>query len=255
MSKTCFVGSKGGAGVAQWLISLMPEHRVYVESFLGTGTVLLTKKPAAVNIGIDYDAGVIVDFERRRRQPGLTIVCADSLKLLPVLKVESDWLIYCDPPYLLSTRSCKRSYYGREMLTEKEHRILLSILTRLPCRVMISGYLSALYKTVLDEWRVSTFWTVNRRGKRVQEWCWMNYAAGGKLHDSRFVGNNFTDRQRIKRKAARWRNKYAALPSFERQAVLESLLAVPAAIDKPDFPVRSGHSDIAQSKRATMATK
>jgi hypothetical protein len=237
-----FVGSKGGAGIAQWLISLMPAHRVYCEPFLGRGVVMSTKAPAAINIGIDYDAGVIADYVRRRRQseltrpagtgqPEMAIVHGNALALLGYLKVESDWLLYCDPPYLLSTRSCKRSYYGREMLTEKEHGILLSLLTRLPGMVMVSGYWSKLYAARLEGWRTSSFWTVNRRGKRVQEWVWMNYAAGRMLHDARFVGNGFTDRQRIRRKAGRWQRKFLAMPAHERQAVLDSLLTVPAAID------------------------
>ncbi len=240
-----FVGSKGGAGVAQWLISLMPAHRVYCEPFLGRGVVMNTKTPAAVNIGIDYDAGIIADFVRRRCQSNLTvrsgpaepetaIVHGNALTLLPVLKAESDWLFYCDPPYLLSTRSCKRNYYVREMLSEKEHGILLSILTRLPGMVMISGYYSDFYAARLKGWRTSNFWTVDRRGHPKQERIWMNYAACGKLHDSRFVGNGFTDRQRIRRKAGRWQRKFLAMPAHERQAVLDSLLTMPAGIDGKD---------------------
>ena len=165
-------------------------------------------------------------------QPEVTIVHGDALQLLPLLQVEADSFIYADPPYL--NRSCKKRYYRKEMLTEKEHSKLLSVLTRLPGKVMISGYWSQLYEHKLQGWRTSSFWTVNRRGKRVQEFVWMNYAAGGKLHDSRFVGNNFTDRQRIKRKAARWQRKFQAMPDYERQAVLNSLLAVPAATGEND---------------------
>ena len=39
-------------------------------------------------------------------------------------------------------------------------------------------------------------------------------------------GRNFTDRQRIKRKAERWAAKFAALPALERAAVLEAVLMV-----------------------------
>lgn len=202
-----------------------------------------TKSPAAINIGIDYDAGVIADYARRRRQSEMTrpagtgqpetaIVHGNSLALLQALKVESDWLLYCDPPYLLSTLGkSKRIYYGRGLLTEKEHGILLSLLTRLPGMVMISGYQSELYAERLKGWRTSSFWTVDRRGRQRQEWVWMNYASGGKLHDARFVGNGFTDRQRIRRKAGRWQRKFLAMPDHERQAVLDSLLTVPAGID------------------------
>ena len=220
-----FVGSKGGAGVAQWLISAMPAHRVYVEPFLGRGVVLKEKKPAAASIGIDYDSGIIQEWLGRPgpAQPGLSIVHGDALELLRSFKVESDWLIYADPPYLGTARSCQRRYYKHELFSEAAHDRLLSILQALPCMVMISGYQSPLYSMRLKGWRLSTFWTVNRRGKRVQECVWMNYPVPRVLHDTRHVGNNFTDRQRVKRKVARWKNKFLAMGDHERQAILDSL--------------------------------
>jgi site-specific DNA-adenine methylase len=223
MNEKRFVGSKGSAGVAQWIISAMPAHRVYVEPFLGKGVVLQLKKPAAVSIGIDYDAGVIDSYWRRHAQPGLAIIEGDALAMLPVLKVEPDWLIYADPPYLGSARSCQRRYYRREMFTEAAHDALLSFLTGLQCMVMISGYASSLYSRRLAGWTVKTFWTVNRRGKRCQETLWSNFAEPKTLADTNHVGNNFTDRQRIKRKACRWTKKFLAMGDHERQAIWDSL--------------------------------
>jgi DNA adenine methylase len=221
--------------VAQWLISLMPCHRVYCEPFLGRGVILNTKRPAAVNIGIDCDAGIIDDYRDRHPKTKATIVHGDALQLLPVLKVEPDWFIYVDPPYLGETRSCQRRYYGRELYTRNEHEALLSILTGLSGMVMISGYWSQLYSITLTGWRTSSFWTVNRGGKRVQEFVWMNYAAGLPLHDPRFVGNNFTDRQRVKRKIARWRSKLMAMDDHERQALLDSFSTVPTFTQKNGY--------------------
>ena len=228
-----FVGSKGGAGVAQWIISAMPAHRVYVEPFLGKGVVLKLKKPAAVSIGIDYDAGVIDSYWRRQSQPGLAIIEGDALAMLPLLKVEPDWLVYADPPYLGAARSCQRSYYRRELFTEAAHNALLSLLTGLQCMVMISGYASSLYERRLAGWTVKTFWTVNRRGKRCQESLWMNFTIPTVLHDSRHVGNNFTDRQRIKRKACRWTKKFLAMADHERQAIWDSLSTARILKTKP----------------------
>lgn len=204
----------------------MPAHRVYVEPFLGRGVILNTKRPAAGNIGIDYDAGTIADYIRRRPQPNTSIVHGDAFAVLPVLTVKPDWLIYADPPYL--TRSCARRYYKKELMTVAEHERLLTLLQALPCMVMISGYQNDLYSMRLcrPTWSVSTFWTVNRRGKRVQEFCWMNFPPPNLLHDTQFIGTDFTDRQRIKRKVARWTAKFSAMPAAERQAMLNRLLAV-----------------------------
>jgi hypothetical protein len=226
-----FVGSKRGAGVAQWLISLMPAHRVFVDAFLGPGHILQTTRPAELNIGIEKDSATIADYLRRYaqtepaiRSAAAAIVKGDCMTMLQAFKVESDWLIYADPPYL--SRSCSRRYYREEMMTESDHDRLLSVLSILPAKVMISGYQSDLYSIRLASWRTSSFWTVNRRGKRVQEFCWMNFQPPALLHDTRFVGNDFTDRQRIKRKAERWKNKFQSMRAYERQAVLESILTV-----------------------------
>ena len=44
-------------------------------------------------------------------------------------------------------------------------------------------------------------------------------------------GKNFTDRQRIKRKAESWGRRYEALPPAERVAVLATMMAVEAEIE------------------------
>ncbi len=52
----------------------------------------------------------------------------------------------------------------------------------------------------------------------------MNFAEGN-AYSHAFAGANYIDRQRIKRKAERWANNYAALPAAERTAILAALLA------------------------------
>ena len=50
-----------------------------------------------------------------------------------------------------------------------------------------------------------------------------------KVHGcARYAGKNFTDRQRIKRKAANWAKRYKNLPRSERLAVLSSIMDVEA---------------------------
>ena len=54
-----YPGGKSGPGVYHRLINLMPPHAVYCEPFLGGGAVMRLKRPAAYNIGVDLDSGVI----------------------------------------------------------------------------------------------------------------------------------------------------------------------------------------------------
>jgi len=217
------VGSKGGAGIAQWIISQMPVHRTYVEAFLGKGVILRTKLSAARNIGIEVDPKVISRFWIRQPKT-LEIFQADALALLPALKLDGTALVYADPPYLGSARGqANRSYYNHELLSQAGHERLLSVLTGLQAMVLVSGYASRMYDEALRGWRKSSKWTVTRGGRRVQEWLWMNFDPPALIHDTRFIGDDFTDRQAIKRKIARWKKKFLAMPPGVRFAILEAL--------------------------------
>ena len=103
---------------------------------------------------------------------------------------------------------------------------LLELLAAVPCQVMVSGYACALYETRLARWRRVELQVMNHAGVRT-ECVWMNFAAD-RLHWARYAGKNFTDRQRIKRKAESWGRRYAALPHGERLAVLGAMMAVEA---------------------------
>ncbi|MBV8224934.1 MAG: DNA methylase [Verrucomicrobia bacterium] len=55
----------------------------------------------------------------------------------------------------------------------------------------------------------------------------MNFSVAG-AHWATYAGKDFTDRQRIKRKAQRWADNYRKLPAGERTAILEALLSTHA---------------------------
>src|SRR6266568_2754391 len=44
------------------------------------------------------------------------------------------------------------------------------------------------------------------------------------LHDWRYLGNGFRERERIKRKQSRWRRQLSSMPAMERLAMLDLLL-------------------------------
>jgi hypothetical protein len=51
----------------------------------------------------------------------------------------------------------------------------------------------------------------------------MNYPTPVALHDYRYLGDNFRERERIKRKANRWVAKLQNMPVLERQALLSAI--------------------------------
>lgn len=62
---------------------------------------------------------------------------------------------------------------------------------------------------------------MTRGGVRTEK-IWMNYPEGA-AYSHAFAGKDYNDRYRIKRKAQRWKEKFAALPAAERLAIMVAL--------------------------------
>jgi hypothetical protein len=214
-------GGKGGAGVSQWIINQIPPHRVFISAFLGNCAVLRAIRPALITIGIESNPTVISDFWDATR--ACSVIHGDALEFLRGYKWRGDEFVYLDPPYLLSTRSQQRPLYAHEFSTIEQHRALLTLLRSLPCMIAISGYWSPLYELELAGWSSSTFQTVKRSGETAEEWLWMNYPPPLELHDYRYLGRNFRERERIKRKKQRWTSRLHTMPELERLCLMEAI--------------------------------
>ncbi len=217
-----YTGGKGGAGVAQTIINQIPPHRVYIEPFLGAGAVLRAKRPAEQTIGIERDGDVLRERWRGDEIPGLTLVEGDGLAYLASYPWAGGEVVYCDPPYLLSTRRTQRNYYACELKSEPEHLALLGVLQTIPAPVLISGYASELYSRVLAGWRMISFTSQTRGGPAV-ECLWCNYAEPAALHDYSYLGENFREREKLTRRRRRWRARLARMSLLERRALLAAL--------------------------------
>lgn len=55
------------------------------------------------------------------------------------------------------------------------------------------------------------------------EYLWMNYSEPTALHDYRYLGNDYRERENIKRKQKRWRARWQSMNRLERQAILAEL--------------------------------
>lgn len=221
LARVAYPGGKSGTGVYQTIINHMPPHRTYVEPFAGGGAILRIKRPAHENIAIDLDPGVAnhwrgVDWLRFETGCGIAWLETQGPRLT------ADDLVYCDPPYLMRTRRSQVDLYACEM-SDADHRRLLAITTRLHCRVMISGYWSHTYEHALCRWRVLRYQAMTRGGGPATEYLWMNYAAPAALHDYRYIGDDYRERERIKKKVGRWRRRFADLPELEAQALMSAL--------------------------------
>ncbi|EPG4210062.1 DNA adenine methylase [Klebsiella michiganensis] len=224
-----YLGSKAASGVYQKIIAEMPPHDTYIETHLGGGAIMLRKPPAKVNWGIDIDPQTVEAFNQGnpdfldRLADTLFIDVGDAVEFLCRFDYASAGrvLIYSDPPYLHETRSSSARY--RHEYTVSDHHRLLQCLCSTPenVSVIVSGYPSSVYDNALQGWRSREFQAMTRGGVRTEK-IWMNYPEGA-AYSHTFAGKDYNDRYRIKRKAQRWKNKFAALPPAERLAIMAAL--------------------------------
>lgn len=248
--------------MARSIVALFPEHRVYVEPYMGSAAIFLTKASVPVEIindidkeavnlfkvirehreelervvrdtpyseaefdlaaTLEDDARNLGEIERARRflvrshqgvlrqqgkasfsvSPGATSremvklwnelpkhfeAAKKRLKGARILNREAldvardynapDVLVYCDPPYLTSTRTPEQ--YRHEMPNDPEHEKLMDALIKHKGMVFLSGYASDEYDSTLKGWESKVLRGYSSRGLR-KETVWMNpLAAAG----------------------------------------------------------------------------
>jgi site-specific DNA-adenine methylase len=206
----------GGKGKCfQNVVNILPAHRTYIETHLGGGAVLRHKAPAERSFGVDLDDEVI-SFWRQAFPSLATFIHGDAVSFLTNWDYKGDELVYCDPPYLPSTRRQKHVY--RCDYTEDDHIRLVGTLRTLPCFVVLSGYPSDLYDGLLHDWSRIQFQAKTQTSVRT-ECLWFNYQQPEALHDAAYLGKDFRERQVIKRRLTRIQGRLARLPITEKHEV------------------------------------
>ncbi len=115
-------------------------------------------------------------MERLRR---VQILCQPAIQAIRRFD-HADALIYCDPPYLHSTRSRGATdVYGIEM-SDDDHRELTHVLRDCQSKVVLSGYRSDLYDELYGDWNRVEFDMANhaaggKRKVRQTECLWLNF--------------------------------------------------------------------------------
>jgi len=241
------LGGKGHAAVWRTLLNQIPPHDEFIEPFLGHGTLLRKKRPAARTVGCDLDDGSLDAVRRVARGIELYKVCGiEWLKQefgfysfpAPVERTMADVgaalyggpgrspagpirFVYCDPPYPHSTRTSDKRYEFE--MTDEQHGELLTVLRSIDALVMVSSYPNELYARELRGRRTFTFEGYTRGGVRTEQ-VWMNYPEPKILHDWRFAGANKRQGERIRRRVEKWRAMAGKMLPVERQAVIAALV-------------------------------
>jgi DNA adenine methylase len=214
-----YPGGKEQAGVPQWIINQLPPHRTYIEPFAGGAAVFRWKRRSLLSIlnEIDPRQAASLFMAWGSTDPGVNVTCCDASGVIARYGEEPSALIYVDPPYLLNVRSAHRLIYAYEFEKQDDHAGLLELLSSLKAMVAISGYRSSLYDAMLSGWRRIERQVTTRGGGQALECLWMNYPEPVALHDCRYLGDNFRERERIRRRRSRW---LAMLDGMNRKEAL-----------------------------------
>ena len=205
-----YPGGKGSDGTVHTIINQIPPHHQYIEMFLGGGAIMRHKRPAAFNVGIELDP-LIADVWFTEGPTWCEVRRQDALTALPEDLTRRSF-IFADPPYVGATGS--RNYYAHGFTTD-HHIAMAHRLRSTRAMVMVCSLPNLLYENLFSGWRTLQYRNRTRAGVQVEQ-LWMNYPAPTELHDYRYAGKTFRDRERIKRQA-KW---LAALPTIERKAVI-----------------------------------
>lgn len=219
-------GGKNGSGTYQQIINVMPPHKIYIEGFLGSGAIMRRKRAAATNIGYDMDPKVIGSFKdasryiiKRMDTIEFLKTSVDLINLLHDAGIKI--LIYLDPPYPKFTRLDQNDLYKYEM-TDEQHEMMLLAITQLKCDVLVSSYKNTMYDRVLKNWNHHEFQSQTRIGPRI-ECLYYNYEKPTELHDYRYLGEDFRERDAIKGRINRRVSKIISMPAAEQNSLLQQL--------------------------------
>lgn len=114
--------------------------------------------------------------EVAERLRNVSLECRPAGEVILAYGRDPDTLLYLDPPYLGSTRPNNTNAYAVELVTEAQHRGLAEVVHQVKSAVVLSGYPSALYDELYEDWYRADLsaWTGqgNRAAARTEVvWC------------------------------------------------------------------------------------
>jgi DNA adenine methylase len=225
-----YFGGKGASGAYQKIINHIPECDIMISGFLGADFIIraMNNLPARL-VGIDRDPEVIRLWKESCSNINSDVTFYnDSFQNIYYNKLYKELIkyqkpfIYLDPPYPFNTRKSNHKYKF-EMGTDEEHYNLLFWMRNCKYNVAISTYDNDLYKEMLSGWNKISFRVKTRKGTAT-ETLYMNYDISElPLQDYSYSGSNYRERDRIRQKTKRWKNRIERMSKEERDYIFLEL--------------------------------
>lgn len=217
-------GGKAGNGTYQQIINHIPKHDVFIDAMVGNGGILFNLSLPGLTVINDVDGSVIQKYKYNGYSTAVIVENDDYACIIAKYDdVIRKVFFYFDPPYLKETRKSQKDLYKFEW-GESDHIRFLTTANTVRNDVMISHYPCSLYNKFLKSWNTHDFESQTRNGKAVER-IYMNYPKPEVLQDFRYLGKDYRERQRIKRKIQRQLEKLKNMPADERTGILSSIIA------------------------------
>lgn len=162
--------------------SLEAARRLYIRSWQSYGNgcssvnksgwrFLYQKLGGEDVVGCFNRSSHLWDLASRLKQ--VQIECDDAVAVINRYGRSQDALIYCDPPYVHSSRTEDKNY-DHEM-SDQQHKELADILHSVDAMCLVSGYDCELYQQLYKDWRcVQWSSLVNSNKRKATETLWIS---------------------------------------------------------------------------------
>lgn len=213
-----YTGNKNIPGLLHTIFNNIPAVQKILEPFCGSA-IISYKAPELVHtIMNDLDPTVVFAHVAAAKKNS-TVTAGNGIELIRNhCKAGKEMFIYCDPPYLLSSRTSGKELYSIEF-TVYDHIQLLTAVWALDAYCMISHPRNRLYDEFLHGWR-RVDQLVNYNGTTTIESIYMNYAVPANLMTYEYLGADCWDRQRIKRMKENFISKLHRLDPQSRNMLM-----------------------------------
>jgi site-specific DNA-adenine methylase len=213
-----YVGNKGGQGIKEQLFNFVPKSERYFSLFYGMGGFENLPEFKNVNWIISEKDPELLSLASARYHD----TYSDYKSIVEKYNFTSADFIFCDPPYLHSTRRNGRAYYKFEW-DVYEHKEFLDYISVCGAKVLITHPSCSLYDNCLETWYKHEFRYMSRQGW-FEDCIWTNFMPGYvELHDYNYLGQCRTERQQIKRQRANFVSKFNSLPYHQKIAIFKEL--------------------------------
>ena len=199
--------------MAEWIISLMPPHKSYLEPFFGSGAVFFKKEPSRIETINDMDGEIVNLFRCIREEPEELMRCvtmtpysraeyeqawgkfrfragvpsvgveAARMTLVRYWQSHGSTSVYkggwkndrAGREYAYEISKRKGRQYVVDMVEDAEHIELLEALKDHTGPVILSGYDNELYDRHLQGWMKLHKKALAEGGGKRTETVWLNY--------------------------------------------------------------------------------